>query len=127
MQNYPQAIADPNHPRLAYWKCNKELNDCCFTTFRGCGRYICDLHCRKFTDFRQGKRRQGIIVREYLVSYCCYDCLPDYYKAKEKIAGRATCVFWTACILLSILCLVLLCIMASTQRKEEEENPNHHK
>ena len=124
VQNYPQAIADPDKPRLAYWTCNGQLKDCCATTFQGCGRNLCDLHCRKFTDFRKGKKRDRFIMREYLVDYCCYDCLPKFQEAKEKKAGRAACVGWTACIILGVVCLLCLILVASTQRKEEE---NSHK
>lgn len=76
VQKYPQAIADPDHPRLAYWTCNSKVQDWCITTFNGCGRNLCDLHCKKFTDFRMGQKRHGVVTREYLVEYYCHDCLP---------------------------------------------------
>ena len=52
VQKYPQIIDDKDQPRLAYWTCNNVIKDyCCITTFKGCGRNICDLHCHKFTNF----------------------------------------------------------------------------
>lgn len=114
VQNYPQAIADKDKPRLAYWTCDRRIEDCCMTTFAGCGRTICDLHCRKFTDFRRGKRGQGIIMREYLDFFCCYDCLPKVYEARAKKANRGACIGWIACIVLGIVVFGLLIFMAST-------------
>jgi len=63
VQGYPQAIADPAKPRLAYWTCSAQVRSTtwCRVIFKGCGRDLCDLHCRKYTIFQKGKRNDRIV------------------------------------------------------------------
>ena len=54
VQGYPQPVANPDEPRIAYWKCKSKIGFCCTNYFEGCGRDLCDLHTRKFTVFKFG-------------------------------------------------------------------------
>ena len=116
--NYPQRIKDDNLARIAYWKCDAVVtNPYCYSTiyFKGCERNLCDMHCRKLTEFRYGKRNDRFVKREYLLYKTCYNCFDKFDRALETKAKVNMYVCWSvgALTVVIILAIVIYAIVHS--------------
>ena len=89
--------------------------------FKGCGRDLCDLHCRKFDVYKRGKRNDRIVMRQYLADYCCYDCYPDYLLAQKQKDSFTGCIGWFLCILLLVVATIIFIIAVQIQGNREKK------
>ena len=110
VQGYPQTKDDPEGPRLAYWTCNTRVESCCRVLFVGCGKNLCDLHCRKFDEFKKGKKNGQNVMRTYLSDHCCHECYPAYVEARERANNWFWCLFTGLCIIFVIIIAIVTII-----------------
>lgn len=76
---------------------------------------------------KNGKRRDRIVIREYLIDYCCYDCLPKMRKAKSERAGDAACIVGIVIIIILVVGVTVLIIASENDRKNRENNKDANK
>lgn len=76
VMGYPQPTSDQDKPRLAYWKCDKQVRKCCSSKpmFVGCGRNLCDPHAKKYTYFQKALKHDKEEMREFFQNVVCYEC-----------------------------------------------------
>ena len=112
---FPQEKFDPEKPRIAYWKCNEVVTFWGKVYFKGCDRLLCDPHCRKYTEFKRGKRDNLVVKREYLKYRTCWDCKPKLEKALvDELVRQKWC--YCSFIIIGVVILITVVIIALATR-----------